>query len=53
MIDTKDLKILELLEKNGRLPIQDISTKLNIPPSTIYNRIKRISKLSNNIRSIF
>ena len=42
MLDTKDQKILELLEKNGRLPIQDISAKLNIPPSTIHNRIKRM-----------
>ena len=42
MLDAKDKKILELLEKNGRLPIQELSSKLNIPPSTIHNRIKRM-----------
>ena len=42
MIDEKDRKILELLEYNGRLSIQDLSSKLNIPPSTIHNRIKRM-----------
>ena len=44
MLDIKDRKILELLEKNGRLPIQELSSKLNIPPSTIHNRIKRMEK---------
>ena len=42
MLDAKDKKILELLEKNGRLPIEELSSKLNIPPSTIHNRIKRM-----------
>lgn len=42
MLDEKDRNILEILEDNGRLSIQDISSKLNIPPSTIHNRIKRM-----------
>ena len=42
MLDEKDRKILGILEDNGRLSIQDISSKLNIPPSTIHNRIKRM-----------
>ena len=42
MLDEKDIKILNLLEHNGRLSIQKISSKLNIPPSTIHNRIKRM-----------
>ena len=42
MLDDKDRKILGILEDNGRLSIQDISSKLNIPPSTIHNRIKRM-----------
>jgi len=33
-----------LLEKNGRLPIQELSSELSIPPSTIHNRIKRMEK---------
>ena len=42
MLDQKDKKILNLLEKNGRLSIQELSSKLNIPPSTVHNRIKRM-----------
>ena len=42
MLDEKDRNILEILEDNGRLSIQDISSKLSIPPSTIHNRIKRM-----------
>ena len=42
MLDEKDMNILELLEENGRLSIQDLSSKLNIPPSTIHNRIKKM-----------
>ena len=45
MLDKKDKKILGLLEKNGRLSIQDLSSKLNIPPSTIHNRIKRMERV--------
>ena len=46
MIDKKDKDILELLEKNGRLSIQALSSKLSIPPSTIHNRIKRMENLN-------
>ena len=42
MLDKKDKKVLELLEENGRLSIQELSSRLNIPPSTIHNRIKRM-----------
>ena len=42
MLDEKDRNILELLEEDGRLSIQDLSSKLNIPPSTIHNRIKKM-----------
>ena len=44
MIDEKDKKIINLLEKNGRLPIQELSSKLKIPPSTIHNRIRRMER---------
>ena len=46
MIDKKDKDILELFEKNGRLSIQALSSKLSIPPSTIHNRIKRMENLN-------
>ena len=44
MLDEKDIKIIELLEINGRLSIQELSSRLNIPPSTIHNRIKRMER---------
>ena len=42
MIDEKDWKILERLEKNGRESIQTLSIETGMPPSTIHNRIKRM-----------
>ena len=42
MIDEKDWKILERLEKNGRESIQTLSVETGMPPSTIHNRIKRM-----------
>ena len=42
MIDEKDRKILEILEKNGRESIQNLSALTMMPPSTIHNRLKRM-----------
>ena len=42
MIDEKDWKILERLEKNGRESIQTLSIETGMPPSTIHNRIKKM-----------
>ena len=44
MIDEKDRTILKHLEQNGRESIQKLSSKTNMPPSTIHNRIKRMEK---------
>ncbi len=39
-----DLKILELLSKNARIPLIEISERLKIPPRTIAFRIKNLEK---------
>ncbi len=41
-IDRKDYKILTLLEENARMTTSEMSKRLNIPQTTIYNRIKRM-----------
>ena len=45
MIDEKDRKILNILEKNGRESTQNLSKNTNMPPSTIHNRIKRMEAM--------
>lgn len=42
--DDKDLKILKLLAPNARIPILELSEKLNIPPKTVDFRIKNLRK---------
>ncbi|MBS7655273.1 Lrp/AsnC family transcriptional regulator [Candidatus Bathyarchaeota archaeon] len=44
-LDEKDVKILELLQKNCKLPIKDIAFNLNIPITTVYAKIKRMEEL--------
>ncbi|MBS3168006.1 Lrp/AsnC family transcriptional regulator [Candidatus Woesearchaeota archaeon] len=43
-LDELDLKIIEELQKNPRSNIVDLSTKLNIPVTTLYYRIKLLRK---------
>lgn len=45
MIDEKDVKIIEILQKNSRTPFLTIAKKLNVSESTIRKRVK---KLENN-----
>lgn len=40
--DDLDRQILRLLQKNGKLTYEEISKKVNKPPSTIRDRIKRM-----------
>ncbi len=44
-IDDVDRSILRLLLSNGRMPYRRIAEELNLSESTIYLRIKRLSKL--------
>ncbi len=40
MIDEKDLKILEILRENARIPLTDIAEKLGVSESMIRKRVK-------------
>jgi Lrp/AsnC family transcriptional regulator, regulator for asnA, asnC and gidA len=41
-IDQLDLKIIELLQKNGRIPYRDISRSIDAPEATVRYRMKRL-----------
>jgi len=43
-IDQTDMKILEILEENGRVPNNEIATKLSISEGTVRNRIKKLTE---------
>ncbi len=51
LIDDLDLKIIKLLEQNGRIPNTELAKKLGTSESTIRNRIKRLIE-SNTIKII-
>ena len=41
-LDNKDVQLLEILEKNAKAPVQEISEKTGIPASTVHHRIKKL-----------
>jgi len=43
-LDTKDLKVLEILKENAKLTTSQISKKINIPITTVHNRIRKLEK---------
>lgn len=43
-LDATDLKIVEMLEKDGRMSFREIAKKLGISEGTVYNRIKRMQR---------
>ncbi|RKX99641.1 MAG: hypothetical protein DRP54_06895 [Spirochaetes bacterium] len=48
MIDLSpiDKEILIILENDGRTPAAEIARRLNVPPTTVRNRIKRLEDLN-------
>jgi Lrp/AsnC family leucine-responsive transcriptional regulator len=44
-LDIKDKKILEVLQKEARLPISEISKKVKMPADSVKYRINRLEKL--------
>ncbi len=44
IIDEKDLRVLEELKQNSKRTTQQLAKKLNIPITTIHNRIKKMEK---------
>jgi len=43
-LDSKDLKILQILKENSNLTTSKISKKTAIPITTVHNRIKKLEK---------
>ncbi len=43
-IDDTDKKIIGVLRQNAKLKTQNISKKINVPITTVHNRIKRMEK---------
>lgn len=44
MLDTIDKQLLNLLQKNAKLTIKDLSEELNLTTSPVFERIKRLEK---------
>lgn len=44
-LDTVDLKILDLLQKDARSTIKEIAGKLNLSTTPVFERIKRLEKV--------
>jgi Lrp/AsnC family transcriptional regulator for asnA, asnC and gidA len=44
MIDEKDLKIIDMLRENARIPLTEIALRLDVSESTIRKRIKALEK---------
>jgi len=42
MLDEIDKRILEVLEKDSQTPLREISRQVNMPPSTVHGRVKRL-----------
>jgi len=44
MLDNTDYKLLEILQKNGKLTTKEIAKLVNLSPTPVYERIKRLEK---------
>jgi len=45
-LDEIDLKILRYVQENPKMRIRDISSKLGVPKSTVYYRIRKLEELN-------
>jgi DNA-binding Lrp family transcriptional regulator len=43
-VDTTDMKIVQMLERDARTSFRDIAKKLKISEGTVYNRVKRMQE---------
>jgi len=43
-LDVIDFKIVEMLERDGRMSFREVARKLGISEGTVYNRVKRMQK---------
>ena len=46
-LDKIDQSILELLQKDGRMTVKEISKRLNLTSTPIFERIKKMEKSGN------
>jgi len=44
-LDKIDLKLLEILEQDSRVPYRDLASRFNVSVATICNRIKKLEEL--------
>jgi len=44
MLDNTDYKLLEILQQNGKLTTKEIAKLVNLSPTPVYERIKRLEK---------
>lgn len=44
-IDDTDIKIMRILQRNSKIPIKELSERINLSPTPIYDRIKRLEKI--------
>ncbi len=49
-IDSIDLKIVDILSQNGRIPNNEIASRLSISEGTVRNRIKKLTE--NNLLKV-
>lgn len=43
-LDVKDVKLLEILEKDGRKPLRSIAKELDVSTVTVLNRMKKLKR---------
>ena len=43
-LDQTDLKLLELLQQNGKLTTKEVANKVNLSPTPVYERIRRLER---------
>ncbi|MEH6403744.1 MAG: Lrp/AsnC family transcriptional regulator [Sneathiella sp.] len=44
-LDDRDLKILSVLQQEGRIPKNQLATEVNLSPTACWERLKRLEKL--------
>ena len=43
-LDETDLKILRLLQQNSRLTVKEVAAKVNLSPTPVFERQKRLER---------
>ena len=44
ILDDKDLRILDVLQKQGRITLRELARKVGSPVTTVHSRVKRLEK---------